>query len=284
MGQVVVVGGLEGEALAAQVHLEEGLRAGVELAVARPLRIAGLDGLLGVARGGAGRDEAAVEDHRGAGDVLHRTRPQRRLDAVARVVLVVAQRGHRRGGDGGQRREHGRVRGVPARGQQHALLGVDLRVAVVGLEDGAGYLAGILGDQLYQLMVVGDLVAVVVHDLLEQLVAHGDAVAAALGVAVVVLAAGGVEGGGAHAARHLELVGDDHGAGFAHELVDVLEHVVALVHPHVDEVVVARAAGIASPLAVQAGAVGVVALVGEGLGVDGVEPVARGAHLGALLA
>ena len=200
MGQVVVVGGLEGEAFAAQVHLEEGLRAGVELAVARPLRIAGLDGLLGVARRGAGRDEAAVEDHRGAGDVLHRARPQRRLDAVARVVLVVAQRGHRRG------------------------------------------------------------------------------------VAVVVLAAGGVEGGGAHAARHLELVGDDHGAGFAHVLVDVLEHVVALVHPHVDEVVVARAAGIASPLAVQAGAVGVVALVGEGLGVDGVEPVARGAHLGALLA
>ena len=38
------------------------------------------------------------------------------------------------------------------------------------------------------------------------------------------------------------------------------------------------------PYQVGHGGVGVVALVGEGLGVDGVEPVARGAHLGALLA
>ena len=80
MGQIVVIGRLVGEAFARHVHLQERLGARVELTVARELRIARLDAFLGVACGRTGSYQAAVEDHRGAGEVFGGACPHGGLD------------------------------------------------------------------------------------------------------------------------------------------------------------------------------------------------------------
>ena len=65
MGRPIVVGGFVEEALAMQVHFQEGLRAGVELARRRQHGLAALEALLRPPRFGARLDGSAVEYERG---------------------------------------------------------------------------------------------------------------------------------------------------------------------------------------------------------------------------
>ena len=157
----VIGGRLVHEALAVAGDLHKRLRAEVELLVGACER-GHLAGAADDARVLARLHGAAVEDHRRADAVLLRARPYAGLDALAHVVRrTVLQRDaavdHRVA-----RAQHLGVARVAAGGEQHALRGVHLDVSAVGFEDGARHLAGVVLHQLYQLMVVGDIVALVV--------------------------------------------------------------------------------------------------------------------------
>ena len=96
---------------------------------------------------------AAVEDH-GTGYLVHgRASPQGRLDARTVAHHGIAVSRHAPGNVGLQGLDHSRIGRVASGGQQY-IGGIDLHVAVFGLEDGSGHLGSFpIMDELHELML-----------------------------------------------------------------------------------------------------------------------------------
>ena len=278
--EVEVVGrGLVAVATAVAGDLEEGLRADVVLLA---LASEGAGALGGHVAGAlAGLHQAAVEEHGGGVLVLLGADPHGGLDAVARVVGVVVGQGHDAVDDGREGLAHGGVGRVAARGQQHAVGGVDAHVTVGGLEDAARDAAGLVLLQLDQGGLIAHAVAQGVDVALEDLVAH-DLVALGVVSGVVVLGEGDVVVGAARGVLVVGVQGAGH-TGLGEQLVEPVDHRGALVDPDLPDAGVALARGVAhelvEQLALVVGHAGGLAV----LGVDGAQPVTGLAHHGALL-
>ena len=150
MADGVVVGRFIRDAMSIAVDLQKRLAAQVELAAGRELCRA----LVDIARINAGLHHAAVENHGGALDVERGAHPGGGLHAHAGVVLVEVRGSDASRHDGVAGLHHIGVAGIAAAGQNDGLGRIDLRVAAVGLEDGARDAALIFADEFHQVKTI----------------------------------------------------------------------------------------------------------------------------------
>ncbi len=171
-----------------------------------------------------------------------------------------------------QSAKHVGVSRIATGGKQNAFVGVDLHIAVFGREDSSGHSTVFVSNEALQGVAVGDFFAVIVYELLEDLVALFN-VAATFGVAIVMFKRGGIVVGTTHTTRHFEFVSNNNSTGSAHKAVNEFKHVVGLIHPHTDETLVAVALRIANDFAHEALAINFGTNLSERTGAQSGEPV-----------